>query len=265
MKKKNNNILIVILILSLLITCSYIIYDKAFYEENKTTEKKTTQTENKTTKKKEENLDVNSRLVQTLYNKVVENNNWSKYWMYDSDTSDYLVSKSDMKTKMNLVSNNLNSQKIEVIECSDSIPNSIKINDRDYMSACYAISQGATGYSPYAYDKSYIETIYKDLFGNETQLDTSIDIPSSFGADEIYHYIASLDKYVLYASEGGGGTSASSYSGIITKAVKLGEELKITEKVTITNPTSIEEYIYVYTFKLEDDGMYSFVSRIKQD
>lgn len=263
MKKR---ILIVILILALLATSSYIIYDKVFYEE-----KNPKSTENKTTEKvkdSKENLDVNSRLVQTLYNKVVDKDGPSKYWMYNTylnpDSTDrFIVSEVAENEKMDFVGYNLNENKKEIVECNSSIPDTVKINNIDYKSACYATKVWQYTKIQYAYNKDYVETIYKELFGNDVKLDTSVDIPNGVYAAEVYHYIASLDKYVLYMTETG-GTSVTNYSGVVTNAVKSGNEIKITEKVTHTDPEKTEEYTYVYTFKLEDDGMYSFVSRIKE-
>lgn len=260
------NIITIVLALLLLATCSYIIYDKVFYKERETNVE--ANNKNDKTEVKEEQLDINSRLVQSLYNKVVSANDNGKYWMYDyhlnkNETTDYFVSKSDEKTKMNLVGNNLNNNKTTIIECDNSIPNTVKIDGYDYKSACYARSEGAYGYIPTSYEKSYVEMIYKDLFGNDAKLDTSIDIQFAMYAPEMYHYIESIDKYVLYVAEGG-GTSATTYSGMVTKAIKLGNKLKITEKVTVTDPEETKNYNYVYTFKLEDDEMYTFVSREKE-
>ena len=61
-------------------------------------------------------------------------------------------------------------------------------------------------------------SLYKMIFGQNAKLDTSISINSDSYYVGTYHYIESLDKYVLYIIEGGGICGPTSYDNKITKA-----------------------------------------------
>lgn len=83
---------------------------------------------------------------------------------------------------------------------------------------------------------------------------------------EYYVYDESVNGYVDYLTEGSGATG-SFYHGEVTKAVRTGDTIVITEKADFSENddgagkiTSTENY--EYTFKLSGDT-YSFVSRIK--
>ena len=107
---KNNKILVVFVIvffLTTLVSVSYICYDN-FINDNKTANEveKDTDTDIDTVNDTLEELDVNSRLVQTLYNKVVlSGDSYYKYFMYDNDN--YVVSDASEESKLTLAYLNL--------------------------------------------------------------------------------------------------------------------------------------------------------------
>lgn len=280
-KQKSTGRTIVIIILVVLLICSlgYIAYDKYLYKllkkDNNVTEEKTN---------KEEKLDVNSRLVQNLYHKVStgemskEDATSSFNWIYSSEN--FYVNKASQSEKMVLLNILLNSNKGKIYTGDNNlIPDTF--NDDQYGFFESALSSKEFGMDETYYNRKYIELLYKDLYGSEAQLDTSASILTSNIGITLYRYISDIDKYVLYVKAGGAtGLPIGAY-GTLIKATKNGNELKIYEKVTkiYLDDFSVEdngkttsykkdevvsEENYIYTFKLEDDGMYSFYSRVKE-
>lgn len=57
------------------------------------------------------------------------------------------------------------------------------------------------------------------------------------------------------------------YKSTITKASKSNNEVKLYEHTELTdeiNPSNNKTADYIYTFSIDEDDMYSFVSRIKE-
>ena len=117
--------------------------------------------------------------------------------------------------------------------------------------------------------------LVKDLFGQDSNLDTSIamlDDTTPFDLDR-YVYISTLDMYVEYMKEGGGIGPYGGFKTNISKAIKKGKEIKIYETVeeyeTKDNSTEslgiTDAFTFVYTFEQESAGNYKFVSRIKEE
>lgn len=284
-KEKNSNgskVVIVILSLLLLGACAYIAYDKLMIKED--ISNNNVQGNKKI---KEENLDVNSRLIQSLYNKVStgeqkkEDASCISNHMYGD--GDFYSEKATEEEKMRIVGRLLVASKEATYNGDESIiPNTIS-NYSDYESVISVNKkEGETlSYTKYAYyyDRDYIENLYREIFGSNAKLDTSIGIKMEPWEAVMYYYVPSIDKYVLYVyTMGVGGTCGlTSTYATLTKAVKTGDKIKIFEKETgiATEDTTIDdksyakdqvvsENNYIYTFKLEDDGMYSFISRVKE-
>ena len=104
------------------------------------------------------------------------------------------------------------------------------------------------------------------MFGSSDTLNKSEPMRVGPYVTEYYVYDESANGYVDYLTVGGGATG-SFYHGEVTKAVRTGDTIVITEKADFSENddgagkiTSTENY--EYTFKLSGDT-YSFVSRIK--
>lgn len=278
-KSKWSLVVIIILIILLLGACAYIGYDKFFVKEKTNIGS----VKNNKNSRKKENLDVNSRLVQSLYNKVStgligKSSSCYVNYMYghgDNDNSFY-SDKADEQQKMRLVGNLL-SESFESLEYdgdSNLIPDTINTTS-DYLeyNSIYAMNRKYNeNKEEIFYTKDYVEMIYKSIFGKDAKLDTSVPIIMSFYSGELYYYVSALDKYVLYVADGIGGECPEEAYAELVKATKDDKDLKIYEKVTTINFNSEStetgekaESNYVYTFELEDDGMYKFVSRVKKD
>ena len=277
-KKKGKGSLIVIILLVIVILglVGYICYDKGVILKTNTKEVEDKNVKKDSNEEKEENLDINSRLVQSLYNKVAINDECLSGYLYE-DNETITLDNIETHTKSRLIGRNLGLKDRKYINCSSlgsAVPES---KDNDYISIC-SLNQKYNSYdNEYAYDKNYVEYVYKSIFGTNAKLDTSIAI-EVLGENEFYYYIESLDKYVLYRADGYGGSCSSKTTEKLTKAVKNGSKIVLTENVTIIYDDPGNDNIhgtaddikdkkkstdYVYTFKLEDDGMYSFVSRKK--
>lgn len=288
-KQKSTGKTVAIIILVVLLVCSlgYIAYDKVL---SKSLNKDKTEIDEKSNKV--EKLDVNSRLVKNLYHNVStgemseEESSCVFNFMYPSsdnpDDVNFYVDKANEEQKMKILSRLLSEEEQKMYFDEKSlIPERIPEID-GFISFSSSISnenQSLKGNERY-YTKDYIERLYKKLYGENATLDTSVPI---YGVCSLYKYISSVNKYILYVNEYGcGGTCGNSASyATLTKAEKNGKELKIYEKVTeiVTSDFDTEEsgkkvsykngdilgYAnFVYTFKLEDDGMYSFYSRVKE-
>lgn len=284
-KKQNSTgktVAIIILVGLLVCSLGYIAYDKFLYN---VTEEETNKEE---TSNKKENLDVNSRLVQGLYRKVstgeTSKDNSSCTFNYMYENKDFYADKAEEKQKMLILSRLLldDYQKLYIGDES-LIPD--RISDlENYISVFAASKNGSHSYSSGYYNKEYIEELYKELYGKNASLDTSASIGVGLYNCTLYKYIKAVDKYILYINEFGcGGTCGpiNEYA-TLTKAEKMNKEIKIYEKVTsfavedfdgvgendktvsYKKDQVISEDNYIYTFKLEDDGMYSFYSRVKE-
>ena len=290
-QNKNGNkgliVFLVLLILIILGLVGYICYDKKLiFNDNKVTS-----SSNKLGK--EQSLDINSRLVQTLYNSVTPiDESCFRYSIYGMvQDNDYIVDEVSEKDKMALVKHNLKNNYYETVSCTDvNVPDTLSINvngtDINYYSSCSVNDPNADQSTPIEqrfiekeYSKEYVETIYKSLFGKDAKLDTNVPITSSY-VPEAYVYNKDVDSYIKYAFAGGGTCGPVKYKDKIEKAVLKGDTLKIYEKTDVTtgpddtydsngnllkheDATTSTNY-HVYTFLRESDGMYKFVSRIKE-
>lgn len=269
-KKSKESLVVIILIILLLGACAYIGYDKFFVKEDN-------QVNNSNKNKGVEKLDVNSRLVQSLYNRVStgelkkEDSTCLINYMYEDDNNFY-ASTAKEEIKMKIIGRLLSDSGKHGYSDDESIIPATIPNYGDYESIISINKKYGGNSIEYYYDRNYIENLYKEIFGSSAKLDTSIGIKMGSSEIEMYYYVPSIDKYVLYTLEGGGCSKVGSARVEVEKATKNGKELKIYEKVTMTNLNDdiidagdTTNSNYVYTFELEDDGMYKFVSRVKED
>lgn len=233
-------------------------------------------------------MDINSRLVQALYRKVTADHkeDWTAFWRYTKYGNQYdynkEIEKIDINSaseemKMNLVSLNLKDNEKKYLDCTTY---QISPQDSEGRSSVCKYNQDNNTYnSQYAYTKSYIELVYQDLYGKDSKLDTSLPLYMDQHGVEKYVYIDNLDMYILYPVEGGGASRPGGYTTNISKAIENDNIVKIYQDVIKTEYKEVNgikdennesskitsNYTLVYTFKLDSDGMYNFVSVEKKD
>ena len=261
MEKKNNGV-VIFLIVVIVLLLSYIGYISFFKVTNKnetvSSDKERVDSDSKNTSTKEETLDVNSSLVQGLYNKVVlTGDSFYKYWFYNN-SNNYQVSNASESSKLALVYHNLKKSDFSIIQDATNVKKNITLDNSNYTLQ----ENSSTGFIPY----ERVEQTYKELFGSSDTLNKSEPMRVGPYVTEYYVYDESVNGYVDYLTVGGGATG-SFYHGEVTKAVRTGDTIVITEKADFSENddgagkiTSTENY--EYTFKLSGDT-YSFVSRIK--
>lgn len=267
MKKNSKLVFLVIILLFLsLISVSYICYENFFgvYSEPKNS------IENSS---KKEELDVNSRLVQSLYNKVVLPDNSShKYFMYE-DNDNYVASDASSSSKLTLAYYNLKVTDIRTLSSDISDLSSVsQTNTISGLNYSYVLDNEEfdNGFHSYytisfiPYDK--MSNSYRDLFGADAVIDKSIPIKTDCYNVRYYIYNETLDGYIPYITEGG-GISGSYFTVEIIKAVKKDNQILIYEfvkEIPLGDGIEVRDSsTYVYTFQIEDDG-YTFISRIKE-
>lgn len=214
-------------------------------------------------------------MVQDLYNKVTDSGRL--YWMYEGNEDNYKVEEASESSKMKLVGNNLKLSRINEVNCysdSNKIPSTLTYEDMDMYKSKHPVTVSSVcqfnkdenwNSDEIGFSKEYIEEVYQDLFGKNAKLNIDIVIPMDLYNGEVY-------KYVKYMKQTG-GTGCGSTSGEIIKAVTDNKTLKIYEKLTVEKcndktgaiDKSLEENKnIIYTFELENDGMYKFVSRLRE-
>lgn len=263
---KSNKVLVVLVIIlffTTIVSVSYIGYD-FFSQESESVEEQNNA---------DEELDINSRLVQSLYGKVVLDDDTNyKYFMYENNDN-YIVSDASSSSKLTLAYFNLKATDVRTLssDISDlsslSQTNTISGLDYSYVLDNEEFDNGVRSYytvSFIPYDK--MNNSYRDLFGDDAVIDKSIPIKTDYYNVRYYIYNETLDGYVPYITEGG-GTSGSYFVGKVTKAIKSDgeiliyefvEEVLLGDGIEVASPST-----YVYTFQVEDDG-YTFISRIKE-
>lgn len=263
---KTNNFLVVLVIIFFLTTlagASYICYDN-FFKVNSKTKDNTSVEENSTEEKnnKEEKLEVNSRLVQSLYNKVgLVDDSSNRYEAYRK-SDNILVSEMNDEDKLALVYTNLLSYSFQTLP-NENLDQEIITNNSNYNSNYQLLltSYGYINFIPF----SAVELKFKELFGQDATFSKESIIREDSDSLRIYVYNNNLNGYVEYTNVGG-IEGRISYKGRVVSAKRSDKNITITEEVTAVPPEGSPTTVgnYVYTFNIDDDGMYSFVSRIKE-
>lgn len=268
-KKKGKGLicLVIILILMVLGLGGYILYDKGIILK----EKEEPKVEKKEVKKEtKEELDIDSRLVQHLYSMVsqdFENNigNALFNWEFNinntnaaSDSDEYTYN--GKNGLVSLVARNLSDE--YTINIDEKEMPKVKGKDRMRFENMH-----------YFYSKGYIENIYKQIFGDDAKLDTSKEIPMDGITCYYLVYDQETDNYYPEGIEC--GSPATCGQGVkkakLLKAIKTANEIKLYQNIDYTsggcidNKEETNNYNYIYTFKLDNDGMYKFVSRKKEE
>lgn len=271
-KSKNGSVvfLTVLLVLIVLLFVGYVLVDQRIIVFNDKT-----QVEEEV---KKIEVNINESWVQSLYEKVSgdgETANAFHYWRYLPNNSNGIVTSLDnfnVKTasevvKMQLVAKNLSENDLIFYgTCFDlNVPetNSIGAKSACALQKEYDITEAMSYYK-----KSAVERVYKDLFGEDSELDTSVTMRMDYFGGMSYTYVAQYDGYYLYKIITGGVVGPGGYIGKLTSAVKEGKTLRLTETVTeeiYEGDVRKEDktFILVYTFEQEEDGSYKYISREK--
>lgn len=194
-------------------------------------------------------LDKDDVLVQILYNRVHDFNRKIPLWMYQNETGS-LISNMTESSKMSLVYINLKASDFSNVSCAD-VPATISGYD-SYV--CNNVTSKITF--------ADVERTYKELFGENSSVTVSSVIKADPLANNVFVYIDDLDSYVLYnKKEPTAVQLENNYSFVLNKVVNTEDEIKIYEILT-NNKLEVNNTIeYVYTFKLDDNGLYTYYSK----
>lgn len=262
MKKQNNlvTIIIIVIVAVVIVLLGYFIYDKSL-KKQPTNNTITNDVNKNKSDKKTESLDINSSLVKELYNKVtLAEDTDNKYWFYGRDDN-YLVSSAPESSKMALVFHNLMETDFSAIPNNSPAAATIDLNGSNY-------TLNTTNSKVYVSYDNVLRT-YQNLFGTSASLNKDVPLQVTAYSTDYYVYNAGVNGYLNYTMEGD-ITSSSFYHGEVTKAIKNANNIIITEKVEYSENNDGKKKIsstsyYEYTFMQENDGTYSFVSRIKSN
>lgn len=226
-------------------------------EEIKEDEEKETAKTEKVTK-----IKIDDNIVKDLYGRVTSGDGEYKYWMYtDYNTITDLTANISMATaseiiKMNLVGNSIDIGKVEKVECTNAIPDVINSS----RSVCSYNKVYKANFDQIGYKKSYIESIYQNIFGTTLSPNSEIPLYLAPNSGEVYYYIQSLDMYLKYFATPKNIVSGGNYIGKISNVTQDNNQLKLLEDVT----NGENKIKFRYTFEKQDSGNYIFISREKE-
>lgn len=193
-------------------------------------------------------ITVDSRISRTLYKKVHAFDN-DPFWMY-SDEDTKIVPDMKETTKMILVYNNLKKSDFRELNCN-KIPSSETYENYK-----------CPGTTTLMVDKSVVDDVYRDLFGSNSSSSSSLMKVDS-EKNEVYIYLKDLDAYVLYTKEKPTQKEIKKiYKYEFIKTIVVDDKLLLYEVVTEKDleTKKLSRNRYVYTFKLDNDGLYNYYS-----
>lgn len=189
-------------------------------------------------------LDINSRLVQFLYNEVSEDfqgQYFNYFYSNNYNSKDYYVDQQSEESKMWLVGRLITSN-VDVY--SGPVNGTLCEETRKIVS------------------KARVEALYHQLYGSSAKLDTSAVV--HIGHLQELKYSESFDGYYLCSHEGG-GTYGGSETAKLVKAIEEGNSIKLYQDVEIYDAGVLsEQYQLIYTFEKESDGLYKFISKTQK-
>lgn len=251
-------ILMVVVIIAAFALVGNILKDKALINGNKSVsvESNTSYKNNGNNKK---SLNIDSRLVQILYSRVYDDRYGQlNSWIYP-DLDSILISDMDEVSKMKLVFSGIQSSAFSNSDCNVATSTVINYNNKNYTCA--------VGLNKYIKADRVINK-YKELFGSTTGFDNSTLVMADGGGN--YLYVYGIDKdtneegYYMYGTTGD-NIGSYLYTRNLTKAVQSCDTISLTENIVASASNgAINEENIIYTFKLGDDGLYSYYSRVKQ-
>lgn len=251
-KGKVSYYLILASIFVVVFSCGFVVCDlvsnSMYHKSNDKNSEKVGSDENKSI-----NLDVNSRLVKRLYNMVYdERYGKSTSWIYPKQEK-ILVSELSSEARLALVFSNIDYSDMKYAYNVCSSNPTINISGKEYVcndKGSYTII-----------NKTVVDRVYKELFGSNAVISEQENYMFTDISKGNVYVKSAGDYWVLYTTIAG-NIGAYNTQRTITKAVQTDKELKIYETIVITDPESksTKEEV-IYTFKLEDDGMYTYYSR----
>ena len=185
-------------------------------------------------------------LIQSLYSKVHDFNSSEPFWMYQNERGS-LISNMTESNKMSLVYINLKVSDFSTVECSsvNKIPDNYTCNEKTK-----------------SIKLSDVDRVYREIFGNASKINTSAIIKTDIYSNEIYSYVDDFDSYVLLTNKNPKTISGvSNYKYTLEKVDISNNEIKIYEEITDSSKTSNNVDNYIYTFKLDSNGLYTYYSR----
>lgn len=196
-------------------------------------------------------LDPKSRLVQSLYTSVHDFKSTSPYWMYEGENSNSIANMTE-GNKMVLAYLNLKASDFLAVENCETLPQEsyygkIVCSDKTMIM------------------REDVERSYKEVFGDNVTMSTAVNMKVN-PEHEIYVYNSEQDAYILYSSADAHSqkfSKAFNYVYDVYKAEKVGDTIKIYEKLTIERVSTgaVENTSeYLYTFVLAEDNLYSYTS-----
>lgn len=230
-------------------------------------------------------LDPNSRLVQSLYVSVHDFKSTSPYWMYDGENSSNIA---DMTDGNKMVLAYLNLKGSDFLEPDDC---SILPEESSYGRLLCT--------NKTIVKKEDMERSFKEVFGDKVTMPTDIIVKVD-PKDELYVYNSEFDSYLLYsaidkyefdklmdAHKGNYNEDKEAvkkyyldivaqrrakrkkfsktfkYNYNVYKAEKEGDVIRVYEDLTVEraeNGTLENQSKYLYTFVLGEDNLYSYTS-----
>ncbi|MBQ6477008.1 MAG: hypothetical protein IJI43_01045 [Bacilli bacterium] len=250
-EKKKSNIGIILLVIVLLCAAfagGYFVNEKGLIGGEKDTPKEEEKEEKETTKE----LDVNSRLVKMLYNETImpelSDSCHKQYetWSEGTEKKDFVAESAMEEIKMRFVAHNLSE---DFIKHGGKAPASPLENYKNSDQDSY-------------YEKSYIDSVYKQIFGVNSKLDTSATMYKDRAHFNAYIYDSKTDNYYLYNIIVGDAICGPAEEKLtLSKAVEKGDIVELTVNAEwFAENVSEEKYKYIYTFEKDKDELYKFVS-----
>ena len=116
------------------------------------------------------------------------------------------------------------------------------------------------------FTKSYVEALYKQIYGKDASLDTSIQMYGNHVGSIVYIYDNATKRYYEYTRATGGTCGGRiGLKLLLKKAVQDGNNIKIYQYVeNIEEDVIKEKFYYVYNFEQEADGLYKFTGFVKE-
>lgn len=255
-QESSNSKLFLVAIFLVLVFVIYIAYQKGFIlQSNKDTNNPNN---NQTEKKKEtKSLKADSRLVTYLYNEVTYDvNSCVGMWEYTGGTknqNEFIADGGSEVIKMRLVGRLLAESNAKEIEVS-------KVPEKEKMEKV-SPTQANSEYSHY-YTYDYVQSIYKQIFGEGARPDKEVGIEMDPAGGVVYYYDKASSKYYPYYNLTGSECEKTKENTKIKKAEIKDNAIIIYQSGTWREEgKSADKYTYVYKFEKEADGLYKYVSR----
>lgn len=249
-KSTGKTVAIIVLAVLLLGAASYIGYDKFFVSKNN---EKVESKQNKKLNKEE--LDINSDLVQRLFN--IFRLDQACYMTVDNLNNNNLV-------KLRLAYNNLSRYNFSEILCSEVGANEVvegsycgEMNDE--MSSAYGsgdmnkFNEATKSNYTTSLDANILRRKVKELFGSDIKVKDE-DFGLNHNAEpfcHLMHYDKEKDLYAKYACEGGGSCGPGPKQ-TVKKAIKTGEKIEIVTDLFNEGDNKTTTVTYYFKFDKEN-------------